>query len=396
MAVFNNLRAGVAEVDISPKPGVQLVGYPTVLRPNTGVHDPLFADALVLANDKCKVALVTSDLVLFEKKFVAQLRRKIAGRSDIPGSNMLFCCSHTHAGPRMNTDLADHEVNLGGRAETEYLAELEEKLIDLVLRANAALREARIGFGAGRAGKEVGIGGNRHDPDGLCDPAVRVMGVQDATGQWLAALVKYSLHPTVLQMDNYLVSADYPFGIRQALTEARPGITVLFAQGATGDQSSRYFRRDQSFAEAERFGRAIGDEAIRVLDSITMSSDVAIGAEIAQVEPVWKELPPVGELEKRVADYWTQLRELEERDAPYVERQTCYLDRLGTELTLEFARTKAEGRIHPWETQVPIEVQAVRVGDACVVGIAGEVFAEYTLGIESASPYTDTFQQFSK
>lgn len=57
----NRLRAGVAEIDISPGQGVQLAGYPTDIRPNTGVHDPLYADCLVLDRDGARIALVTSD-----------------------------------------------------------------------------------------------------------------------------------------------------------------------------------------------------------------------------------------------------------------------------------------------------------------------------------------------
>ena len=390
-AARRNWRAGVAQIDVSPPLGVQIVGYPTVIRPNTGVHDPLFADCLVLADGSTKVALLTADLVYFEKEFVARVREAVAAATDIPAGHLLMSCSHTHAGPRMGTRLFDDEVARGGRVEHEYLQELERRLVDLVVVAASKLHEVRIGFGRGMAGSELGIGGNRHDPHGLADPAVRVMGVREPGGDWLATLVKYSLHPTILQMDNTLVSADYPFGIRQALLARHPGMTVLFSQGATGDQSSRFFRTDQSFTEAERFGAAIGNEADRVLAAMPHDANARLGVRSVQVEPVWKELPPVEELEARVQAYWQQLRELEAKDAPYVERQTCYLNRLGTEYTLTFARLNAEGRKSPWAYEVPIEVQAIRIGDGCVVGLAGEIFVAYTLDIEARSLFEHTF-----
>jgi len=384
-------RAGVAEIDISPPLGVQLVGYPTVIRPNTGVHDPLYADCLVLDDGFVRIALLTADLVYFEKELVGKVRSAVAAATDIPAEHLFMSCSHTHAGPRMGTRLFDDEIAMGGRVEHEYLRDLEPRLVDLVVRAASALQEVRVGFGRGTAGREMGIGGNRHDPAGPADPAVRVLGVQKPDGGLLAALVKYSLHPTVLQMDNTFVSADYPFAIRHALVGQHSDLTMLFAQGATGDQSSRYFRKDQSFAEAERFGRAIGEEANRVLSEMRCDAPALLGVRSTQVQPVWKELPPVGELEKRVEEYWRQLQELEARGAPYVERQTCYLDRLGTEFTLSFARLKAEGRKAPWAYEVPLEVQALRIGDACLVGVAGEVFVAYTLDIERRSPFEHTF-----
>jgi neutral ceramidase len=391
------LTAGVAEVDISPPAGVQIVGYPTVIRRNTGVHDPLCADCLVLDDGHSRIAVVTADLVYFEKDFVRRFRRRVEDDTGIPAANLMMCCSHTHAGPRVATRLFDEEVAMGGRVESEYLATLMTRLLDLVKRAVAGLRPARIGFGAGKAGAEKGIGGNRHDPAGPADPAVRVIGVQGETGEWIAVLVKYSLHPTILQMDNFQVSADYPWGIRNLMKERHPEAIFFFAQGATGDQSSRYFRKGQTFEEAGRFGRIIGEEADRVLGALRWAQEPVLGAKSVEVEPVWKEIPPIPELEERIARYWEELHELETRAAPYVQRQTCYLDRLGTELTLAMARCHAKGERAPWEYEAPLEVQAFRIGDAfgdadaCIVALAGESFVEYTLAMEKGSPFTNTY-----
>lgn len=390
-------KAGVAEVDISPPLGVQIVGYPTVIRPNTGIHDPLFAGCLVFDDGRTRIAVITADLVYFEKDFVRRFRAVVEGDTGIPASHLLMCCSHTHAGPRVATRLFDEEVAMGGRVESAYLATLMERLRGLVKRAAAGLRPARIGFGAGRAGAEKGIGGNRHDPAGPADPAVKVIGVQDEAGEWMAVLVKYSLHPTILQMGNTLVSADYPWGIRALMKERHSRATFFFAQGATGDQSSRYFRKGQTFEEAERFGRIIGEEADRVLAALQWAREPVLGATSVEVEPVWKDIPPIPELEERIARYWKELHELEARGAPYVQRQTCYLDRLGTELTLGMARCHAKGQKAPWEYEAPLEVQALRIGDvlggadACIVGVAGESFVEYTLAIEKGSPFAHTY-----
>ena len=56
------LKAGVAVTDISPRPGVELAGYPHHPRPNKGVHDPLQAACLFLDDGRTKLALVTLDL----------------------------------------------------------------------------------------------------------------------------------------------------------------------------------------------------------------------------------------------------------------------------------------------------------------------------------------------
>jgi neutral ceramidase len=387
----NGLRAGVAELDISPPVGVQLVGYPTVIRNNTGIHDPIFADCLVLDDGKKRIALIASDLVGFSKDFVARLRAAVQADTGIPGANLLACCSHTHAGPRTAAYVFEEEKAMGGRVENAYLDTLMQHLRGLVKRAVANLRPARIGFGRGKAGVEKGIGGNRHDPRGLADPGVGVIGVQDESGEWMAVLVKYSLHPTVLQMDNTLVTADYPWGIRSVIKERHHRAAFLFAQGATGDQSSRYFRKGQTFEEAERFGRVIGEEADRVLASLAWTREPVLASASVQVEPVWKGIPPIPELESRIARYWEELHALEARGAPYVEQQTCYLDRLGMELTLGMARAHARGEKAPWEWDAPLEVHVLRIGDACIVGYQGEVFVEYTLATEKCSTFAHTY-----
>ena len=63
----DGLKAGIAQVDVSPPVGVQLQGYPYMKRENTGIHDPLYADCLVLSVGQTSVALITTDLVFFEK-----------------------------------------------------------------------------------------------------------------------------------------------------------------------------------------------------------------------------------------------------------------------------------------------------------------------------------------
>jgi len=345
----------------------------------------------VLDDGTTRVALVTADLVGFSKDFVRKLRAAVQADTGIPAANLMLTCSHTHAGPRMAAYVFEEEKGMGGRVESAFLETLMQQLRGLVKKAAGALRPARIGFGRGKAGAEKGIGGNRHDPKGLADPGVGVIGVQDEAGEWMAILVKYSLHPTILQMDNFLVTADYPWGIRLVMKERHPRAAFLFAQGATGDQSSRYFRKGQTFDEAERFGRIIGEEADRVLGSLAWAREPVLGSASVQVEPAWKDIPPIPELESRIARYWEELHQLEARGAPYVEQQTCYLDRLGVELTLGMARAHARGEKAAWEHDAPLEVHALCIGDACIVGYQGEVFVEYTLATEKLAPFAHAF-----
>ena len=62
------LKIGVSITDISPTPGVQLAGYPHCLRPNEGVHDPLYVSCLFIDHGKKKVAIVAGDIFWSSKE----------------------------------------------------------------------------------------------------------------------------------------------------------------------------------------------------------------------------------------------------------------------------------------------------------------------------------------
>ena len=275
---MKNFKAGASCIDISPKKGIGLCGYPNYERKNTGIHDPLYANCIYIDDGDNEIAIVTADLGYFEKPYVKVLRCNIEEATGIPQTNIMLSCTHTHSGPFTAMEIEDEEINFGWFtfAYREYLEELKEKIVRVVIEAKNRAKFAKIGAGSGICGKEKGIGGNRDDKDGLADPSVGVIGLKDVDDKWIAIWVKYSLHPTLLQYDNLLVSADYPGYLREYIKTKKPEAEFLFAQGATGDQSSRYFRNSETFDEAKRFGYSIGEEADKILNQMFFSEKSVI------------------------------------------------------------------------------------------------------------------------
>ena len=117
-------------------------------------------------------------------------------------------------------------------------------------------------------GKKKVWGGNRKSPDEISDPEINVLSIKDMNGSLRACMSSYALHPTFLHAENLYVSADYPGYIRQYLKQREPDAVFLFAQGTSGDQSSRYFRNEQSFDEAKRAGYALGESISMILKDI--------------------------------------------------------------------------------------------------------------------------------
>jgi len=71
------LKAGFAKVCISPLPGAPLAGFAARHDVSTGIHDDLFARALVITNDKSAIALVSLDVLALPDAFVQCVRKSI-------------------------------------------------------------------------------------------------------------------------------------------------------------------------------------------------------------------------------------------------------------------------------------------------------------------------------
>lgn len=387
-----SLFAGVAVTDVTPPIGLQLCGYPYYCRENTGVHDPLYASCMVLDNGECKLAIVAADLVGFTKKITRSVRERVSKLTSIPATNISLCCSHTHSGPWIFDSLNYDELKKGWGPDKAYVRELEDKIVDLILDADKHTFEAKLGVGTGYCGKEQGVGGNRRHPEGLADPEVGVIGIKDLKDNWKACLVKYSLHPTVIHGESTLVSADYPSYIREYLKKTKPGIDLLFVQGTSGNQSTRYFRSGQTFEEAERIGSTIGKEAERVLSSMKFSTNIPLAVISEEIDIELRKFPTREEAERNVLEAEQKLKVLEKNNAPYVQWQTADLALLGHRNILGYIKMQEEGlKMSIRDDELPEEIQVIRIDDAAMVCVQGETFVEFGLEIKKRSPLKKTF-----
>ena len=385
------VKAGVSIIDISPGKGIELAGYPHFLRYNTGIHDPLYASCIIFDDGENKIALVCMDLLFFSKKYVKEVRERASKKIDIKSNNIMISCSHTHSGPWASGRLDLEAMERGLNPDYDYVKDLKNKIVDLIIKANNNMFEAKVGSDFDICGKECGVGGNRRSPDGISDPQVWVIGVKDLKDNFKAAFVKYSLHPTVIHEDSTLVTADYPGYIRKYLLGKTPEMIMLFAQGTSGDQSTRYFRKDQNYSEAERIGSEIGKTANKILDTLDYSQKLKLFVESKEKDLDLRILPSEDEALKNVEITRKKLEELKNKNASYLEVQNANLQNLGAECTLGYVKLKNKNI--PIELEVdelPAEVQVVGIGDTMIVGLQGEIFVEFGLEIQKRSPFKKT------
>ena len=388
------LKAGVSKVDITPPKGLELAGYPHYPRYNEGAHDPLMAACMYLENNGKEVAMVTLDLLFFSKKHTTEVRRRVEAECGIAGNCVMISCSHTHSGPWASGRLDIESLEAGKEQPKEYVEELISKIVAIIKDAKLNAFDASFGANVSLCGAESGVGGNRRMPGGPHDPLVSVMAVKDADNKIRGIFVNYTLHPTFIHEWSNVCTADYPCYLRMQLEEMEDGAVVGFAQGASGNQSSRYYRQGESYDEAERVGRILGKAAHKALEKMEWNDNIDIDVANAELPFELRDFGTEEELMEKVAQDEAVYKELyakygdsKNRDEYYLW-QNANLKLLGSEDQLGYIRMQKKGiKIELLDDEGPMEIQVMKLGGCCVVGIQGEAFVEFALYVKAMAGF---------
>ena len=277
LAQAGSLRAGAFTVDITPAPdaALPLSGYGSRTEGFKGIHDNLHVRAIVLDDGSTAAALVACEVIGISAALWEKVAGRVAAETKIPRDNVMLASVHTHAAPAIGTynEPAEGEA---ARKRAEYVQRLEDAVLTAVRRAQASLEPARVGFGTGKANVNTnrrardGSGGWMlgNNPDDVSDKTVAVIKFETLSGQPLAILSNYAVHGTVLGAGNLQISADLP-GATSRLVETHYSDRVVspWTSGAAGDQDPIY-RVGTDFKNVAALGQLLGEEVIRVADSI--------------------------------------------------------------------------------------------------------------------------------
>jgi hypothetical protein len=209
--------------------------------------------------------------------------------------------------------------------------------------------------------------------------------VDTADGGPLALLVNHACHAVCLSHNSYAVSADWPGVMRRKVeaTMASSGhlpVRCGFVQGAGADINPLGGPQD-AFYSAERLGTEIAEEVLALSDIIEISGlrcEATLRATRMEVPlplqgpagPDGQRVPPYDELASRTMRLpWEKARARLEQRFPWA--------------------VYVEEREGVWYTTA--ELQAFRLGDVVVAGVAAEPFAEIGLAVKGRSPAAHTF-----
>lgn len=241
-------QAGISREIITPATSVWLAGYGSKRAPEGKLHD-LWMKALALqAPDGTKAVLVTSDFQGVPKSMSDRVFARVNEKFGLKRAQIMVTFSHNHCGPRLGDDLIDYyPVDAEQvRLVEQYTDLMIEKMVELVGRALADLKPARLEQGEGRATFAVNRRNNKEADvpamlargealKGPVDHSVPVMKITRPDGSIAAILFGYACHPTTLSFMKWC--GDYPGFAQLAIEKKYPGAAAMFVNTCGGDQN---------------------------------------------------------------------------------------------------------------------------------------------------------------
>jgi neutral ceramidase len=256
------LLAGAAKVDITPDVAAEKIplgGYAARRgAPATGVHDPVYAHALVLASGTTKCALVSLDLCFMPANVMTEVVKRLSALSKGWIARDLFiAATHTHCGPDPLAMHSGNTFSLKGWTpfNARLLAFTADRIASAIVQADGAKRPATVAFASTDA---PDLNRNRRG-EKTTDPeltAVKVVGTDDKP---IAAVVNYAAHPTLYDDKMMEISADWPGVLATEVeTTLGPGSVCLFVNGAAGDASPNGVDDKQGDEKIRSYARSVG------------------------------------------------------------------------------------------------------------------------------------------
>ncbi len=391
-------RAGAATANISPWMGISINGNMTDQK-GTNLHDQLHARAIVLDDGENRLAICVADSCLIYREIFEEAKKIIHARSGLPVENILMSATHTHSAPAV-VSIYQSEAN------KEYQRFLSLRLADAVLQAINQLAPAKIGWGVGSEPRQVfnrrwklrpGVinkdpwgrtndlvkmnppagSADLLDPAGPTDPDVPVVALKSLDGKPIALLANYSMHYCG-GVGAATYSADY-FGafcdrVQQRLAADRqdPPFVAIMSNGTSGDCNNINFRdtpvAEPPFARINRVANALADVATAVYGKIE-----------------WHDWVPVKSAQQEIKLGVRRPKQGE------VEQARMALDKTTARNLLPEIYARETVLLADFPEQVPLTLQAHRIGDLAIAAIPCEVFAEIGLELKKRSPFQQAF-----
>lgn len=392
-------RAGAVALDVTPKKFPVLVNGGMTSRNATGVTDPIYAKAIVLADGKSEIAIVVVDSCMMPRPLLDEAKALAAKRTGIPTDRILVSATHTHTAP---STLAC----LGTNADPRYTPYLKGKIAEAIAEAQKKLQPAQAGWNQANAAEfsalrrwirrpdriekdpfgnptvraNMHAGRNWNDVTGESgpeDPDLTLISIQDRKGKPLAILANFSMHYFA---GVKAISSDY-FG-RFAnnlgdMLDADESFVGIMSHGCSGD----IWRRDYTLRnwsvdppkkeeqmQIDSYAKSLAERAL--LDYRKIKHRTNLDLAMAETRMTLKyRVPDVGLLQ------WSEaiVAEMGERN-PKTKTEVYAFEQIV---------------LHKRQ-QTEIVLQALRIGDMTITTTPNETYALTGLKLKAKSPFPKT------
>ncbi len=371
---MSELQVGFARLDITPKLGTTLAGYPRT-RYADGVLDPLTASVVVFDDGEKRVLVYAIDHLGLSNAIADRMRDAVAETAQTEADAVFISCSHTHLAPKT-----------WGSENADYIDFLLNRMQDAALLAIADLKPATLSYTRALV-PDVSFVRRFRMKDGSCrtNPGFQNSEIDHALntpdeeaslliikreGGHEIGIAHFQVHPDTISGEK--ISADFPHFVRQKYEELVPGSRCMYLNGTQGDTNHIDVRlgKDQlrrGYARTRYMGEKIA---------------MSLVANIPLALPL--ENTRVGYGHKMVSLKYNKAKneqEIEEAKAIRARFAEGGIEAVGpTSMGMLRVSLNAQANRIVSLLELPdegdVRVGAVKVGDFAIVGFPGEPFTD--------------------
>lgn len=249
------MKASFVSVDVTPQRPVHMAAY-NRLSLSTGVYDPIQINVSCIQINESILVYSALDAIILDDEYVNIIQKSLFESHGIPKENIILAAIHTHSAPAYFKLFFENTI-----VETTEKRIVIQKTIDAIIQSIHELKEARASISNLTID---GIYGNRNNKDGFADKSVQVLRFE-SEGIDIGALVNIAVHPTILNGDNLMLSADLLGGVRNQLRDHLK-MPIVITNGTCGDVSTRFYRTENTPEGLTNTATAITSQVLAKLD----------------------------------------------------------------------------------------------------------------------------------
>ena len=352
------MRASSRRFCLTPKGEFYLIGYgsryKSRLLPAAGVHDDIFANAILIESNGKQIFIFNADFIEFEESSCNELKELLHQKYGLDHNLIFFSATHNH-----QSVMSYHKTWKTGVFSQEYYDFLVSTVESAYQQCRDSLTKSEAYYGVGEV---IGYYGSREHFGEKADNDVILVEFKNGDSV-VAAICNYATHSTIIDPENNLLTGDFAGALCRRIYEDR-GYYPAMVVGAAGDSSNRAFRKGVDYDELNRTVIGVAEQ----IKKIKVDQKIEIEFEYDNFITYRVNYEP-----KDDADFLnTKIKELEQKltIATDFQSKKLYGDAINT------YRTKLKMK----KIDITLSSSIVKMKDLQIISIPGELGS--TLGLE--------------